>query len=69
MPTSLSSDPAFGEQPRRLYRQSGGATPLKVSESLVRPLLELMRNRDIGFYTVGWQLKSKLSGQVHMAGW
>jgi hypothetical protein len=27
---SLSSYPAFGEQARRLYRQSGGATPTKV---------------------------------------
>jgi hypothetical protein len=69
LPTSLSSDPAFEEQARRLYRQSGGANPLKVSESLVRLFLKLKRNRGIGHYSPGWQLKSKLAGQIHMADW
>jgi hypothetical protein len=31
--------------------------------------MKLKRNRDIGLYSPGWQLKSKLAGQVHMAGW
>ena len=31
--------------------------------------MKLRRNRDIGLYSPGWQLKSKLAGQVHMAGW
>jgi hypothetical protein len=39
LPTSLSSNPAFGNQALRFYRQPGGATPLKVSGSLVRILL------------------------------
>jgi hypothetical protein len=66
--TSLSSDTHFGEQARRLYRQSGVATPLKVIKSLVRLFLKLRRNRVIGLYSPGWQLKSKLAGQVHMTG-
>jgi hypothetical protein len=28
--------------------------------------MKLRRNRDIGLYSPGWQLKSKLAGQVHM---
>jgi hypothetical protein len=38
-PTPLSSDPAFGEQARRLYRQSGGATPPKESKNIGRLIL------------------------------
>jgi hypothetical protein len=37
---SLSSDPAFEEQTCCLYRQSGGANPLSVNESIVRLLVE-----------------------------
>jgi hypothetical protein len=37
-PLSLSSDPAFGEQARRLYRQTGGDTPPKVIKILGRLL-------------------------------
>jgi hypothetical protein len=31
--------------------------------------LKLRQNRDIALYSQGWQLKSKLAGQVRMAGW
>jgi hypothetical protein len=40
LPTSVFSDPAFGEQARRLYSQSEGANPLEVIKSLFRLLLE-----------------------------
>jgi hypothetical protein len=40
LPTSLSSDPAFGKQAHRLYIESGGATTRNVSKSLDRLLLE-----------------------------
>jgi hypothetical protein len=36
---SLSSDPALREQARRLYSQSGGGTPPKVSKTAGRLLL------------------------------
>jgi hypothetical protein len=39
LPTSLSSDPAFGELTRRVYRQYDGATSPKVCKNIARLLL------------------------------
>jgi hypothetical protein len=67
---SLSSYPTFGEQRRRLHRQSDGATPQKRKRKSSKTFTtQLRRNRDIGLYSPVWRPKSNLAAQVQLAVW